>query len=105
ALAVHEALGATIEAQDHRAYHRESRRFHLALLAPSRMQRLQHVYELAWNVTEPAQPMSSVEEGVMLRMHADHAAMLAAFTARDTHELLRWSRKHYRRLERAVEGG
>ncbi len=39
----------------------------------------------------------------MDRMHADHAAMLAAFKARDADELLRCSREHYRRLETAVD--
>jgi DNA-binding GntR family transcriptional regulator len=99
---LHEALGQSIAARDQRAYHRESRSFHLALLTPSRMQRLLHMFELAWNVTEPAQPMSEVSHEVMDRMHADHAAMLEAFVARDADSLVRCSRKHYKRLEKAV---
>lgn len=101
ALAVQAALAESMAAHDHRAYHRESRRFHLALLAPSRMQRLLHMFEMAWNVTEPAQPMSAVDD--VARMHADHAAMLEAFMARDADTLVRRSRKHYKRLERAVD--
>jgi DNA-binding GntR family transcriptional regulator len=100
---IHAVLGAAIAAHDPRAYHRESRRFHLALLTPSRMHRLLHMFELAWNVTEPAQPMAMVGESQMERMHADHAAMLAAFKARDADELVRCSREHYERLETAVD--
>jgi len=103
ALEVHAALADSMAAHDHRAYHRESRRFHVALLAPSRMSRLLHMFEMAWNVTEPAQPMSAVDD--VARMHADHAAMLEAFTSRDADELVRCSRKHYKRLERAVGHG
>ena len=43
-------------AADHRGYHRESRRFHLALLAPARTQRLLRMLESAWNLTEPVSP-------------------------------------------------
>jgi DNA-binding GntR family transcriptional regulator len=95
-----EALAQSMAANDHRAYHRESRRFHLALLAPSRMRRLLHVFEMAWNITEPAQPMSVVDDVVW--MHADHTAMLEAFIARDAEALVRHSREHYERLEQAV---
>ncbi|MEO7060153.1 MAG: GntR family transcriptional regulator [Lapillicoccus sp.] len=97
------SLGASIALQDYRAYHRDSRRFHLALLAPSGMQRLLHMFELAWNVTEPAQPMAAVSDDERAQMHADHDAMLAAFVARDADELVRCSQEHYHRLERAVE--
>jgi len=100
---IHAVLGEAIAAEDARAYHRESRRFHLTLLAPSRMHRLLHMFELAWNVTEPAQPMAAVDASQMRLMHADHAAMLAAFTARDADELVRCSRQHYGRLEQAVD--
>lgn len=99
---VHTVLGRAVEAQDSRAYHRESRRFHLALLTPSRMHRLLHMFELAWNVTEPAQPMALVDASQLRHMHAEHAAMLEAFAERDADELVRRSREHYRRLEQAV---
>ena len=100
---IHRVLGEALAANDSRAYHRESRRFHLSLLTPSGMHRLLHMFELAWNVTEPSQPMAMVDAAQQDRMHADHAAMLAAFVARDSDELVRCSRKHYRRLERAVD--
>lgn len=100
---IHRVLGEAIAAKDPREYHRESRRFHLALLTPSAMYRLLHMFELAWNVTEPSQPMATVDAAQLDRMHADHAAMLKAFLARDPDELVRCSRKHYRRLERAVD--
>lgn len=101
---IHTALAATLTVEDPRAFHRDSRRFHLALLAPSGIHRLVHMFELAWNVTDPAQPMSGVAPAQRERMHADHAAMLEAFKARDVDELLKFSRKHYKRLERAVLG-
>lgn len=103
ATGIHERLGEALVAEDLRTYHRDSRRFHLALVAPSGMHRLLHVFELAWNVTEPSQPMSAVSTGGRERMHADHAAMLAAFVDRDADELVRCSASHYKRLERAVE--
>ncbi len=101
-VAIHAALAESLEVADPRCYHRDSRRFHLALLAPSGMHRLLHMFELAWNVTEPAQPLASVDGAKRDRMHADHAAMLQAFIARDADELVSCSRKHYERLERAV---
>ena len=103
AAAIHAGLGEALADHDYRLYHRDSRRFHLALLVPSGMHRLLHMFELAWNVTEPAQPMSSVTDVGRREMHADHAAMLAAFVARDAEELVRRSGAHYQRLERAVE--
>jgi DNA-binding GntR family transcriptional regulator len=103
ATAIHDGLGQALADDDHRLYHRDSRRFHLALLAPSGMHRVLHMFELAWNVTEPAQPMSSVTDAGRRQMHADHEAMLAAFRARDAEDLVTRSDAHYRRLERAVE--
>lgn len=103
ATAIHAALAEAIAARDYRTYHRESRLFHMALLAPSRMHRLLHMVESAWNVTEPAQPMSTVPDDERTRMHEDHAAMLAAFVARDADALARCSREHYQRLEGAVD--
>ncbi len=105
ARAVHAVISRSAEAEDHLAYHRDSRRFHLALLAPARMHRLLHMFEMAWNVTEPSQPMAAVGEKQRARMHADHTAMLEAFVARDADALVDFSRKHYRRLGRAVDAG
>ena len=73
-------------AEDERAYHAESRRFHMALIAPARMQRLTHMYEAAWNMTEPARPMSRVDPGGRQLFYDDHDRMLAAFVARDAEE-------------------
>ncbi len=103
AVEIHRALAVELAADDYRAYHRDSRRFHLALLTPSGMHRLLHMFELAWNVTDPAQPMAAVSAIEREGMHRDHAAMLAAFLARDSGELVRRSRKHYKRLRRAVD--
>lgn len=100
---IHDALAESIRVQDYRSYHRDSRRFHMALLAPSGMQRLIHMFELAWNVTEPAQPMAAVSDDERARMHADHAEMLRAFREGDAEALVSRSQEHYHRLERAVE--
>lgn len=100
---IQESLGQLIAVQDYRTYHRDSRQFHLVLLALSGMQRLLHMFELASNVTEPAQPMAAVSDDERPRMHADHDAMPAAFVARDAEELVRCSTEHHHRLERAVE--
>ncbi len=48
AAAIHAGLGEALADHDYRLYHRDSRRFHLALLAPSGMHRLLHMFELAW---------------------------------------------------------
>jgi DNA-binding GntR family transcriptional regulator len=103
ATAIHADLAAAIEAGDYRAYHRDSRRFHIALVEPSGMQRLLHMFEMAWNITEPARPMAHVSDDERSRMHADHAYMLEAFVARDADRLVRLSAEHYERLERAVD--
>lgn len=103
ATAAHEALGRALRTEDFRTYHRDSRAFHMALLAPSGMGRLIHVYELAWNVTEPAQPMSHVDAAGRAELHADHEAMLDAFCSRDAEALVARSGAHYQRLEQAAE--
>jgi DNA-binding GntR family transcriptional regulator len=54
----HAALDAAVGAHDARAHYRESRRFHLALIAPCRLSRLLHLLETAWNMTELLQPMA-----------------------------------------------
>ncbi|MCG8916014.1 GntR family transcriptional regulator [Actinokineospora sp. PR83] len=98
ALRAHEALEAAIAAGDVRAYHRESRRFHFALVTPCGMHRLVKMFESAWNVTEPARPMAHVAVDDRAVLHRDHADMLAAFVARDTAALLDAARAHHRRL-------
>jgi DNA-binding GntR family transcriptional regulator len=96
------ALEQVIENWDPRAYHRESRRFHLALIAPCRMRRLLHMFESAWNVTEPFQPMRYIPGSERERLHADHQEMLAAFIARDAAALVASSGRHHQRLESVI---
>lgn len=102
ATAAHLALEHVLRNWDPRAYHRESRRFHLALITPCRMHRLLHMFESAWNVTEPFQPMRYVPGPGRDRLHDDHREMLAAFTARDASALLAASGRHHQRLESVI---
>ena len=101
--ATHAALLDAIEASDERAYHSESRRFHGALIAPARMDRLLHMYDAAWNMTEPARPMSRVEADHRTVFHDDHARMMAAFVARDADLLVAEAAAHYDHLKAAIE--
>ncbi|GIF21287.1 DNA-binding GntR family transcriptional regulator [Actinoplanes tereljensis] len=102
ARAAHGALDAAINAYDGRLYHRESRRFHLALLRPCRMRRLLHMLDAAWNMTEPLQPMTHLGGGERALLHADHAGMLAAFCARDAEALTAVFAEHHHRLQAAI---
>jgi DNA-binding GntR family transcriptional regulator len=102
AAAAHRSLEQVLWNWDPRAYHRESRRFHVALIAPCRMQRLLHMFHSAWNVTEPFQPMRYIPEPDRDRLHDDHARMLAAFTARDAAVLVETSVLHHQRLESVI---
>ena len=102
AAAAHQALEHAVAAGDVRGYHRESRRFHFALVAPCGMHRLLAMFESAWNMTEPVQPMAHLSEADRATLHHDHGAMLAAFAARDTTTLLRVAAEHHRRLEVAL---
>jgi DNA-binding GntR family transcriptional regulator len=101
--AAHSALDGAIRAYDGRLYHRESRRFHLALIRPCRMRRLLHMLDLAWNQTEPLQPMSHLDSAERELLHADHAGMLAAFRARDADALIAVFETHHHRLQAAIE--
>ncbi len=98
------ALDESIEHQDHRAYHRESRRFHFAMLVPCRMYRLLHMLESAWNITEPSQPMAHIPQPNRNLLHAEHGDMLAAFLARDAPNLIELGARHQARLERSIAG-
>ncbi|KJK48464.1 GntR family transcriptional regulator [Lentzea aerocolonigenes] len=102
ATATHEALGQAIKAHDVRGYHRDSRRFHLALVRPCGMHRLLAMLESAWNTTEPVQPMAHLSDGVKAVMHHDHAEMLAAFLARDEERLVAAARAHHDRLRASL---
>ncbi|HEX8868370.1 MAG TPA: GntR family transcriptional regulator [Lentzea sp.] len=102
ATATHEALGRAIAAHDVRGYHRDSRRFHLALVRPCGMHRLLAMLESAWNTTEPVQPMAHVSDGTKAEMHHDHGEMLAAFLARDSERLVTAARAHHGRLRESL---
>ncbi|MEU7870512.1 GntR family transcriptional regulator [Dactylosporangium sp. NPDC049140] len=99
AAAAHAALEAAVRAGDGRAYHRESRRFHLALIRPCRMRRLLHMLGTAWNMTEPLQPMTHLGPADRELLHRDHAAMLGAFSARDADALIATCAVHHGRLQ------
>ncbi|WP_024803951.1 GntR family transcriptional regulator [Nocardia sp. BMG51109] len=98
----HAALEQAIRDDDPVAYHRRSRRFHLALTRPSRMFRLLHLLESAWNVTEPVQSMVHVSRTDRVRLHTDHALMLDAFLAADVQRLTALAQQHHVRLESAL---
>jgi DNA-binding GntR family transcriptional regulator len=98
----HAALTRAIDDGDVRAHHRESRRFHLALAAPCRMRRLLHMFEAAWDLTEPFQPMSHVDRPQTRVLHDEHGVMLAAFLARDADALVAVSRAHHGHLREVL---
>jgi DNA-binding GntR family transcriptional regulator len=105
-LAAHQALAALDEAMrldDYRAYHRESRRFHFALLEPCRMFRLLHMLRAVWNLTEAYQPMAHVSGSDRNRLHAEHRQMLAAFVARDAVALATLAAGHQHDLEESID--
>lgn len=99
----HRGLGGAIEDGNARGVHAHSRRFHLALIGPARMDRLIHMYESAWNMTEAATPMSRIAGEERDRLHAEHERMLAAFLARDADRLVAESAAHFQSLKRAIE--
>lgn len=103
ARASHERLEHAVAGNDPVAYHRESRVFHTALTTPSRMYRLLHMLESAWNITEPVQPMVHVTADHRAVLHADHGRMLDSFLARDVRGLLAATEVHNRRLDSAIE--
>jgi DNA-binding GntR family transcriptional regulator len=102
ACTAHRRLESAVADGDVRAYHRESRRFHFALVRPCGMHRLLAMFESAWNITEPVQPMAHLSETARTTLHRDHGAMLAAFTARDAGTLLRVAAEHHGRLATAL---
>jgi DNA-binding GntR family transcriptional regulator len=103
AAAAHAGLDAAVLAHDGRVYHRESRRFHLALIRPCRMRRLLHMLDTAWNMTEPLQPMSHLRSAEREVLHRDHAGMLAAFMSRDTEALIAVFAAHHHRLQASID--
>ncbi|MGE0217364.1 GntR family transcriptional regulator [Mycolicibacterium sp.] len=99
---VNRSLEQALKFDDAPAYHRQSREFHLALSRPSRMHRLVHMLESAWNITEPVQLMVHVAHEQRAVLHADHQDMLAAFLDRDPEALLAASAVHNKRLNAVV---
>ncbi len=99
---VHEALAEATSRGDEKAYHQESRRFHMALIAPSRMHRLLRMYESAWNITEPARPMSRIDHVGRTQFYDDHDRMVEAFVARDADRLVAEATQHYTHLREAI---
>lgn len=71
-------------------------------MVPSGMQRLIKMYESAWNITEPARPMSRVPDHDRAALQADHDRMVDAFVARDADTLIAESDRHYARLRTAI---
>lgn len=100
----HDALTAAMAGGDDRAYHRDSRRFHLALVAPSGMARLQAMLESAWNLTEPYRPMSRLPRSEWDALHAEHDEMLRAFVDGDAVALVACAERHHAHLQQAVVG-
>lgn len=99
---VNKALAQSVADDDAVTYHRQSRVFHMAMARPSGMHRLLHMLEVAWNITEPVQPMVHVGRDDRVRLHADHDEMLAAFLDRDGQQLLATSERHARRLNAVI---
>jgi len=97
-----EDLDRAVREGDLPAYHRESRRFHFALLEPARMRRFTAMVGAAWNLTESYRPMARVSDTDRRRLHADHAAMLSAFVAGDAASLLQCATAHHGRLLAAL---
>lgn len=102
AVIANQRLEQAIRDGDAAAYHRGSRQFHAALTAPSRMHRLLHMLESAWNVTEPVQSMVHVSHAERADLHADHRAMLEAFLAGDVDVLLALSEQLAARLNAVI---
>jgi len=100
--AVNLNLEQALKFDDAQAYHRQSREFHMALSRPSRMLRLVHMLESAWNITEPVQLMVHVDNHQRAVLHEDHQHMLAAFLDGDAEELLAASAIHNKRLNAVV---
>ncbi len=95
-------LEEAISADDPREYHRRSRQFHMSLTNPSRMKRLLHMLESAWNITEPVQPMVHVAGSDRASLHSDHRTMLEAFLDRDSVALLEIAQSHSGRLNTVI---
>ena len=102
ARAAHDLLDRAVRAGDLRAYHRESRGFHFALLAPARMRRFVGMVESAWNLTESYRPMALLSDAdrraAARRPRRDAVRVRRAGRA----ALLSCAATHHRRLLDAV---
>ncbi|WP_099038454.1 GntR family transcriptional regulator [Mycobacterium neglectum] len=101
-VAVHDVLQRAIHDDDPVTYHRQSRQFHLALTRPSRIYRLLHMLESAWNVTEPVQSMVHVTPDERTALHTDHDRMVELFLAGDVEKLLTTAELHAQRLNSVI---
>lgn len=99
---VNRLLEKAVRENDSQTYHRQSRHFHLGLTRPSRMHRLVHMLESAWNITEPVQLMVHVPRVDRNLLHEDHNEMLDAFLSRDVDRLLATAAVHHGRLNTVV---
>jgi DNA-binding GntR family transcriptional regulator len=99
---INRLLEVAVREDDSQTYHRLSREFHVGLTRPSRMLRLMHMLESAWNITEPVQAMVHVETADRALLHQDHQIMLDAFTNRDVDRLLAAATMHHHNLNRVV---
>ncbi|MFD7159753.1 GntR family transcriptional regulator [Kribbella sp. NPDC059898] len=97
----HDSLAAASAAGD-RQYAAATRRFHFALIEPSGMHRLIRMYETAWNITEPARPMSRVPAHERAEFRTDHERLISAYVARDLETLIAESERHYTHLKSAI---
>lgn len=101
-VAANDLLQQAIDNDDPLTYHRQSRHFHLALTRPSRMFRLLHMLESAWNMTEPVQSMVHVAPSARAALHGDHREMVDAFLACDVEQLLTVAELHAQRLNSVI---
>ncbi|MGE2715788.1 GntR family transcriptional regulator [Mycolicibacterium litorale] len=99
---VNRLLERAVRDDDPQTYHRQSRHFHLGLARPARMQRLLHMLESAWNITEPVQLMVHVDRSDRALLHDDHRRMLEAFRCGDVEKLLATAAEHNKRLNGVV---
>lgn len=99
----HDEVVAALAAQDDAAFHVASRRFHMALLAPARMERLLRMYESAWNLTEAVRPMARVAADDRRLLCGEHDSLVNAFVARDAERLVAASVHHFEHLKQSLE--
>ncbi len=95
-------MDAALAGRDFHGYAEQSRRFHFAVLRPSRKLRLLSMLESVWNLTEPYQPMAQVGHADRASLHAEHRLMLDAFLGRDADRMRELTTRHRQELQRLV---